>query len=79
MSPRFPVHEIRLGAVEARIWEERLQSGMLRNADFHVSIRCLRPRPADDQVWFETDELATVADVTEMAHHWIQVRVCSDD
>jgi hypothetical protein len=79
MSPRFPVQEIRLGNVEARIWEERCHCGMLRDADFHVSIRCVRSRPAGDQTWFETEDLANVADVTDMAHHWIQLQVCSDD
>lgn len=77
MSPAFPVHEIRLGNVEARIWEERRHCGMLRDDDFHVSIRCLGARSGGNHTWFEAEELASVADVTDIAHHWIQLQVCT--
>ena len=79
MSPACPVHEIRVGKVRASIWEERRGRGHVRESDYRVSIGCEGERAAAARTCFETEELAVVADVSALAHLWIQEQVCSLD
>jgi len=90
MSPAFPVHAIRLGKLEAQIWERRCQAGCAREADYHVSIRSVSMcgeshgvgphcRPADGAPValpsLQPDELPVLADLTSLTHLWIQEQV----
>ncbi len=79
MSPACPVHEIRVGKVRASIWEERQGRGHVRESDYRVSIGCIGERATAARPCFETEELAVVADVTALAHLWIQEQVCGLD
>lgn len=74
MSPVFPVHEIRLGKLEALIWESRHGGGFACESDYRVAIRSAR-EPANASPCFEPGELAIVADLTALAHLWIQEQV----
>ena len=69
MNRQSLVHEIRLGAVRASIWEE----SALDEVKYRVSIsRALRPgerHGVADQ--FDAEELPLVAEVADMAHLWI--------
>jgi hypothetical protein len=65
--PLRPVHEIRLGAVRASIWYDD-------NAARHfVTISRLRAIDSASAArnCFEVDDLPVVADVMDLAHHWI--------
>jgi hypothetical protein len=64
-----PVHEIRLGAVRAAIWEDENHD----EPRFRVSItRGLRPgeRHARHDL-FDADDLPVVAELVDLAHLWI--------
>jgi len=74
MSPVFPVHEIRLGKLEALIWESRCRPGCARESDYRVTIRSAGDAGTASP-WFETRELAVVAELTDLAHLWIQEQV----
>jgi hypothetical protein len=69
MNLKKPVHEIRLGAVRAAIWQ-----GLPHDeSNYRISIsRVPRPgeqsRRADE---FEADDLPLVAEVVDLAHLWI--------
>jgi hypothetical protein len=68
MNRHTLVHEIRLGAVRAQIWEEpSLEHG------YRVGIsRVVRPgeRPVHMDR-FDAEDLALVAEVADLAHLWI--------
>ena len=69
MSRQNPVHEIQLGTVKARVWEEQHFDG----PKYHVSI-CRVGRRGEssgrsDQ--FEVEDLPIVAEVADLAHLWI--------
>jgi len=69
MNRQSPVHEIRLGAVRASIWEE----SALDEVKYRVSVS-RAPRSGDRQMradQFEADDLPLVAEVADMAHLWI--------
>ena len=64
-----PVHEIRMGAVKAAVWENQTEAGIRHN----VSIQRLY-KDGDD--WkttesFGRDDLPLVAKVADQAHTWI--------
>ena len=64
-----PVHEIRLGAVKAAIWENETQNGTRHN----VSLTRIYK---DGDVWkdstsFGRDDLPLVMKVSDLAHSWI--------
>jgi len=69
MNRQSVVHQIRLGGVQASIWEE----SSLDDVKYRVSVsRASRPgeRPGRaDQ--FDPDHLPLIAEVAEMAHLWI--------
>ncbi|GIW83121.1 MAG: hypothetical protein KatS3mg105_4928 [Gemmatales bacterium] len=69
MSKQQPVHEIRLGAVKAVIWENETDSGTRHN----VQIARLYK---DGDEWRQTtsfgrDDLPLVAKVSDLVHTWI--------
>lgn len=69
MSNRQPVHEIRLGAIKATIWENETNNGIRYNVNLHRLYK-------DGDDWKQTesfgrDDLLTVAKVVDMAHSWI--------
>ena len=64
-----PVHEIRMGAVKAAVWENQTEAGIRHN----VTIQRLY-KDGDD--WkttesFGRDDLLLVAKVVDQAHSWI--------
>ena len=64
-----PVHEIRLGAVKAAIWENETSVGIRHN----VTVSRLYK---EDEEWrntdsFGRDDLPLVAKVVDQAHSWI--------
>ena len=64
-----PVHEIRLGAIKAAIWENETSVGVRHN----VTVSRLYK---DDNEWrntdsFGRDDLPLVAKVVDQAHNWI--------
>ena len=69
MNRQTPVHEIRLGAVRAQIWE----ASALEQSPYRVSIsRVVRPgERATPRDGFDADDLALVAEVADLAHLWI--------
>jgi hypothetical protein len=69
MSYKNPVHEIRVGAVRAAIWEEPGIDG----PRFRVSIsRITRPGEFDTRAdRFDPEDLPLMAEVSELAHLWI--------
>jgi hypothetical protein len=64
-----PVHEIRLGAVRALVWEDRRSDEL----NYRVSVaRAIRPGEEgtrSDQ--FDADDLPVLAEVLDLAHLWI--------
>ena len=69
MNARKPVHEIRLGAVRAAVWE----CWPREESKYRISIS-RAPRPGEqprrpDE--FEADDLPLVAEVVDLAHLWI--------
>ena len=69
MPSHQPVHEIRLGAVKASIWEEPAHDGPRHLVTVARMVR-------DGDGWrhsprFERDDLPLVAEVVDMAHLWI--------
>ena len=69
MNRQTPVHEIRLGAVRASIWEEPGHEG----PRYRVSItRAIRPSEAHARAdRFEAEDLPLVVEVADLAHLWI--------
>jgi len=72
-----PVHEIRLGAVKAAIWENKTQNGKRHN----VTVTRLYK---DDQEWkysdsFGRDDLPLLAKVVDLCHTWIFQSVQKSD
>ena len=70
-SRNQPVHEIRIGAIKAVIWANRVSNnGTMHNV---VPVRIYRD---DAGEWHEThslgrDDLLVAAKVMDMAHSWI--------
>lgn len=69
MSYQTPVHEIRLGAVRAAIWEE---SG-IDGPRFRISLsRAKRPGEYDARPdRFDPEDLPLMAEIADLAHLWI--------
>jgi hypothetical protein len=72
-----PVHEIRLGAVKAAIWENKTQNGKRHN----VTVTRLYK---DDQEWkysdsFGRDDLPLLDKVIDLCHTWIFQSVQTSD
>jgi len=69
MNRQSLVHQIRLGAVQASIWEE----STLEDVKYRVSVsrvhRAGERRGRSDQ--FDAEELPLMAEVADMAHLWI--------
>jgi hypothetical protein len=69
MNRQSLVHQIRLGAVQASIWEE----SSLEEAKYRVTVSRVhrsgeRPARADQ---FDADHLPLLAELADMAHLWI--------
>lgn len=69
MSKQKPVHEIRLGAIKAAIWENETTAGTRHNVTLSRLYR-------DDEGWKQTesfgrDDLPLVVKVADQAHSWI--------
>jgi hypothetical protein len=69
MPKQQPVHEIRLGAIKATVWENHTQSGVRHNVNV-----CRLYKDGDE--WkqiasFGRDDLPLVAKVIDMVHTWI--------
>ena len=64
-----PVHEVRLGAIKAAIWENQTQNGVRYN----VTLTRLYKDGNDwkDSTSFGRDDLPLVAKVSDRAHTWI--------
>ena len=70
MKYERPVHEIRLGAVRAAIWED--ESG-IEGPRFRVAISRVA-RPGEFHVQpdrFDPEDLPLVVEVADLAHLWI--------
>lgn len=70
-SKQKPVHEIRLGAVKAAIWENETQNGTRHN----VTVSRLY-KDKDSGEWkysdsFGRDDLPLLAKVADLCHTWI--------
>ena len=64
-----PIHEIRLGAIKAAIWENETANGTRYTVTFSRIYK-------DGEQWkrtdnFRRDELLVVAKVADQAHTWI--------
>ena len=64
-----PIHTIRLGALRAAIWANRLPAGVIHNVTLSRSYR-------DGEVWresssFGVDDLLCLAKALDFAHTWI--------
>ena len=64
-----PVHEIRLGAIKATIWENNTEAGTRHNVSVFRLFK-------DGGNWKQTtsfgrDDLLTLAKVIDLAHSWI--------
>ncbi len=64
-----PVHKLRIGAVQASIWQNEGQSGAFYNVQFSRSYK-------DGEEWkhtehFNHDDLMNVAKLAERAEAWI--------
>lgn len=64
-----PVHEIRLGAIKAAIWENQTTTGMRHNVTVSRIYK-------DGEEWKQTDsfgrdDLQLLAKVVDLAHTWI--------
>jgi hypothetical protein len=69
MNSKKPVHEIRLGAVRAAIWEGLPHEESKYRISISRAVRPgERPRRSDE---FEADDLPLVAEVVDLAHLWI--------
>jgi hypothetical protein len=68
MIRQIPVHEIRLGAVRAQIWEEPSSEHGYRVSISRVVRAGERPVHLDR---FSAEDLALVAEVADLAHLWI--------
>ncbi len=71
-----PVHEIRLGAIKATIWENQTDAGTHRNVSVFRLFK-------DGDNWKQTtsfgrDDLLTLAKVVDLAHSWIYEFAKSD-
>jgi len=69
MPKQQPVHEIRLGAIKATIWENQTDAGVRHN------VNVSRLYKEEDQ-WkqaesFGRNDLPLVAKVADLAHTWI--------
>ena len=64
-----PIHEIRIGAIKAAIWENETVNGTRHSVTFSRIYK-------DGEQWkhaenFRRDELLVVAKVADQAHTWI--------
>lgn len=64
-----PIHEIRLGAIKAAIWENETANGIRHSVTFSRIYK-------DGDQWkradnFRRDELLVVAKIADQAHTWI--------
>jgi hypothetical protein len=76
-----PVHEIRLGAVRASIWENKTEYGVRYN----VTLERLYPVKLDEnrRTWKSTsslgrEELLLACKVLDLAHTWIFAQSAED-
>lgn len=75
-SNQQPVHEIRLGAIKATIWENDTEVGTHHN----VTVSRLFKEGEDwkQTTSFGREDLLTLAKVVDLAHSWIHESVKSD-
>jgi hypothetical protein len=68
MSYQSPVHEIRIGAVRAQVWEQSNEGSRYR-----ISVsRVKRPGEFDFRAdRFDPEDLPLVAEAMDLAHLWI--------
>jgi hypothetical protein len=69
MAKQQPVHEVRLGAIKAAIWENRMDNG----TRFNVTVARIYK---DGEQWkstdsFGRDDLLLLGKVLDQAHTWI--------
>ena len=69
-SKNRPVHEVRIGAIKAVIWANKVANGTMHNVNL---VRIYRD---DEGNWHDTDslgrdDLLVAAKVADMAHTWI--------
>jgi len=69
MSKQQPVHEIRLGAIKAAIWENQTENGVRHNVNVSRLYK-------DGDQWKQTEsfgrnDLPLVAKVVDLSHTWI--------
>jgi hypothetical protein len=69
LSPRKPVHELRLGRLKAAIWENPTDSGVRHNVTFARLYK-------DDVGWhssdsFGVDDLLGLAKLADQTHTWL--------
>ena len=69
MSPKRPVHEIRLGRVKCAIWQNKTSNGVRHAATFTRLYK-------DSDQWrdatnFGRDDLPLLMKVADLAHTWI--------
>lgn len=65
-----PAHEVRIGAIKAVIWANKVSNGTMHNVNL---VRIYRD---DEGNWHDTDslgrdDLLVAAKVADMAHTWI--------
>ena len=64
-----PVHEVRLGAIKATIWENQTTAGMRHNVTVSRSYKDgAEGKQADS---FGRDDLQLLAKTVDLAHTWI--------
>jgi hypothetical protein len=72
-----PVHEIRIGAIKAAIWQNRGADGRTR---YNATVsRIYRDGEGKDAAWkstdsFGRDDLLVLAKVADLAHTWISTQ-----
>ena len=69
MSKAKPIHEVRLGAIEAAIWKNDTESGVRYNTTFSRLYREDDECKSTDS--FGRDDLLTLAKVADRVHSWI--------
>lgn len=71
MSENQPIHKIRLGALEAAIWENQSDKGSFCTVTFSRSYK-------KDEVWkktdsFRGDDLLALSKASNLAFDWLHV------
>ncbi len=65
-----PVHEVRIGAIRAAVWENETENGTRYNVTFTRLYKDDQDR-WQDSTSFGRDDLLVLAKVADLAHTWI--------